>query len=612
MNSVAGIPASPRSMHANAMADVHALSSPARNDVQTAFALHQAERYAAAAGAYQALLDRDPTDPTVLHLFGVMHQQCGHSQRATELIGRAIELRPDAAPYHANLAEALRALGRYEEAAESCRAALRLRPDYPEALNNLGLALYELRRYDEALAQYDAALEQRPNFAMAQNNRGTALVGMGEKERAAEAYRAALELDPKLALAHANLGQLLADDGKLLEGLAHCREAVRHGPALPAAHNNLGNVLRALERWAEAGEAYAEAVRVQPDLAVAHANAGLTLLRQGKAADALKCFQRASELAPDDPDVWRQVGQAYAEADEWAPAIDCCRKWIELKPRDADAHNSLGWACQSEGRHHEAAAAYRRTLELSPDHLDALLNLGSLHEELGAMSEAETCFRQAETGHPRSPMPLARRAMPARGRLSEADRDRLRTELYRPCARVARMNLLYALAHVADARGDYAEAAACLEPANALAHEQRRSRYETYDRDEHSRYVERLMAAFTPEVFQRLAGAGHETAQPVFVFGMARSGTTLVEQVLASHSQVFGAGELSFARRAMNTLPPAPEQPGDMAACLAGLNGADVRRLAQGYLDAVEELIDCERAERVPAHRDCPRNGGPG
>ena len=180
--------------------------------------------------------------------------------------------------------------------------------------------------------------------------------------------------------------------------------------------------------------------------------------------------------------------------------------------------------------------------------------------------------------------------MLVRGRLPEADRDRLRHELYRPCGPLLRMNLLFALAHVADARGDHAEAAACLEPANALARELRRGRGQTYNADEHTRYVDRLIAAFTPDLFRRLADAGDDDARPVFVFGLPRSGTTLVEQVLASHSQVFGAGELPLVRKAMDALPTVEDRPEDMTACLEVLDANGLKRLTGGYRDGVQTL----------------------
>jgi tetratricopeptide (TPR) repeat protein len=585
--------------------------------LESAYELHQAGRYADAARGYQALLDRDPGDADVLHLFGVMHHQCGYSARAAELLGRAIVLRPDVAAYHANFAEVQRALGQHEQAADSCRMALHLRPDYPEALNNLGLALYELGQHEEALAQYEAALALRPEFAMAQNNRANALRALGKTAEAIEAFRAAIVLDEKLARAHANLGQMLADQGQLAEGLVHCRNAVRHGPDLAEAHNSLGNVLRGLERWDEAADAYAEAVRLQPGLAVAHANLGLVLEQLGKPCLARTHLRRAAELAPEDDVVWQQLAHAHGLAEDWAAAVEVCERRARNKPNDADAHNELGWAYQSNDRHAEAEASFRRALELEPNHLDARINLGALHEELGDMGEAEICYREAETHHPRSPMPLARRAVLLRGRLPDADRDRLRFAMYGPTAPLLRLNLLFALAHVADARGEYAEAAACLKPANAMARELRMSRNQTYDRDQHTRYVDQLIAAFTSEVMQRLrmwdgfqnrpTDLGDDRARPIFVFGMPRSGTTLTEQVLASHSQVFGAGELPLARRAMDALPsvvgrignPSSESEAeDMSACVAALDAAAVAKLARGYQDGVEKLLRSEVGDR--------------
>jgi tetratricopeptide (TPR) repeat protein len=575
---------------------------------ESAFELHQAGRYADAARGYQALLDRHPEDADVLHLFGVMHHQCGHSARAAELTGRAIALKPEVARYHANHAEIQRALGQHEQAAESCRTALRLRSDYPEALNNLGLALHDLGRHEEAVEQFEAALALRPDFAMAQNNRGTALQALGKTAEALEAFRSAVGLDDKLAHAHANIGQVLADKGQLADALVHCRDAVRHGADLAAAHNNLGNVLRGMERWDEAADAYVEAIRFEPNVAVAHANLGRVLQRQGKPWLALAHYRRAVELDPEDDDVWQQLAYAHGQVDDWAAAVECCERLARKKPADADAHNELGGAYQSDGRHAEAEASFRRALDLQPDHLDAWISLGSLHEELGALAEAEACYREAQSRHPHSPLPLARRAVLLRGRLPEADRDRLRFAMYGPVAPVVRMNLLFALAHVADARGEYAEAAACLEPANAMARELRRSRNQPYDPDQHTSYVDRLIAAFTPEVMRRLHGLGDQSAQPVFVFGLPRSGTTLTEQVLASHSQMFGAGELSLAHQAMDALPSVVGRTPDsssiktaegMTAFLEALDGDGLGQLSRNYLDGVQRIL-----ERQPSGRE--------
>lgn len=562
-----------------------------RNSVQDAYQHHQAGRYADAARAYQALLEQNPDDVAALHLFGVLHQQCGYPARAVELIGRAISLRPDVASFHSNLAEAHRSLKQYEQAADCCRTALSLQPDYPEAANNLGLVLHDLGRDEDAVAQFDAALLLRPDYATAQNNRGTSLLALGKADEALAAYRTAIRLDPDLALARANLGQMLTDREQPAEGLPHCQEAVRLQPALPAAHNNLGNALLALQRWKEARVAYTEAIRLEPGLAIAYANLGLTLQREGQVGAALPYFRRAVELAPENAGFHQQLAAAHVLDEDWAAAIPACEHRVRLEPANADAHSDLGWAYQSDERPVQAEAAFRRALELQPDHLDAWLNLGLLREEQGEMADAESCYRQAEARHPHSPLPLARRAVLVRGRLPDADRDRLRFLLYAPVNSLLRMNSLFALAQVADARGDHAEAAACLGPANALAQQQRRSCGQAYDADEHERYVDRLIAGFTPALFARLEDAGDETPRPVFIFGMPRSGTTLAEQVLASHSLVHGAGELPLARRAMDSLTSVTPGPENLGASWLALDAAGVRHLARAYDDGVKTLL---------------------
>ncbi len=531
-----------------------------------------------------------------------MHYQCGHHARAIELIEQSIAIRPDNASYHANLGEVQRSLKHYVPAAASCRRALSLKPDYPEALNNFGLILHEMGQNEEAIALLDAALTLQPDFALAQNNKGSALRALGRVAEAIEAYRAAIVLEPTLGRAHANLAQILTDRGEPAEALAHAREAVKHQPDLSAGHNSLGNVLRALGRGVEAAGAYAEAVRLQPDLAVAHANLGLVLLQAGKSDAALAHFQKAVELSPDDPAAHQQLAEAHVSADDWAAAIPCLERLVALEPANPDAHSRLGLAYQNDERYTKAEVVYLRALELQPDHLDARLNLGSLHEELGRMAEAEACFREAEACHPHASSPLVRRALLLRGKLPASDRDRLRFELYKRQEAGLRSNLLFALAQVADARGDYAEAAACLEPANGLARDVRRGRGETYDADEHSRHVDKVIAAFPPEVFRRLAGAGDPSARPVFVFGLPRSGTTLVEQVLSSHSHVFGAGELRLMNKALTDLPTEDVTDGQPPT-LDALDAEGLRKFARGYQDGVRERLDRQdrdtRPERV-------------
>jgi hypothetical protein len=200
-----------------------------------------------------------------------------------------------------------------------------------------------------------------------------------------------------------------------------------------------------------------------------------------------------------------------------------------------------------------------------------------------------------------APAPLACLATLLRGRLPDEDRDAVRARLDDPWLDGGpRVNLLFGLAHACDARGDHAEAAARLERANAMALARRVEQNRSYDPAEHVRFVDRLIEGFTPELFARLAGAGDDTRQPVFVFGLPRSGTTLVEQVLASHSRVHGAGELRLARQTFDAIPATVGRDDGFLPCLAALDAPAMDSLGRRHREALQAILDRVRSGFAP------------
>ena len=213
------------------------------------------------------------------------------------------------------------------------------------------------------------------------------------------------------------------------------------------------------------------------------------------------------------------------------------------------------------------------------------MNLGGLQEELGDMTAAELAFRTALEKQSSFALPHARLATLLRSKLPEADlaalEERLKDE---KLAETPRARLLFALAHALDGKGDFARAAECLRDSNALTLETNRTRKD-YTPADHERFVDGLVRVFDRELFARLSGAGSETKRPVFVFGLPRSGTTLVEQVLASHTQVHGAGELRLARRSFEAIPAILGRSGAARDNVAFLDRTAVIRLAESHLE---------------------------
>ena len=233
----------------------------------------------------------------------------------------------------------------------------------------------------------------------------------------------------------------------------------------------------------------------------------------------------------------------------------------------------------------------RQRLRIQPEFWDAMIGLGDVMEELGQMTEAEHWFRRVIASNPADTIASARLARHLRNQLSDDDLRVLKTRIADPVlSETARVPMLFALSNVLDARGQYSEAAQTMRRANAAALAENQQKSRLYRCTEHERLISDIIAAFRPELFARFAGAGLTSRRPVFVFGLPRSGTSLIEQILASHSQVHGAGELDLARRDTEAFPIFSNRPQSPQFSLADLNADIVRQVAGRHEARLVEL----------------------
>jgi len=562
--------------------------------------LHKAGKLDASLALFAKVVAREPKNSAALHWLGYVHNQRSEYDRAVEVLKRAIVERPGAPFFHLTLAESFRNLGQLKRAVGCCRTALKLNPDYPEALCTLGLVLQALGCPAEAVDHFRRALELRPNFAQAHRDLAMALRELGQHDEAFEHLRAAVEMAPRYPAARSGLSLALLDRGQVEEALIHGQEAVRLQPDIAIYHHNLGNALQRLNRWDEARGAYLEALRLDPDLAHTHLQIGMTLRADGQLAEAEPWFKQAIDLDPENPWFWEQLAELQMERQEHGAAIPCWERAIELSEKERPGpHISLGWSLQEEGRLSEAAEGYRTALRLQPEAVMALINLGGIHEELGEMAEAEAAYRTAVGIQPKFGLAYAKLGTLLRAKLPDADLAALVERVADPETNPSgRARLLFALGLVLDARGQYARAAECARQANSLNMELARGP-RGYTPDLHIQYVESVIRGFTPELFEQLAGAGLEDVRPVFVFGLPRSGTTLVEQVLSSHSRIYGAGELRLTRKSFDSIPNALDCPGPVLDCIPRLTPKAVRRLAEQHLQRLENSAEGRPALRI-------------
>lgn len=538
-----------------------------------------------AARIYQAILTRDPSCVNALHGLGIILVQQRQLDRAIELLERAATLWPQAAVIHADLGKAYQAAGKSDRAEGCFRLALRYHPHSVDLLEQLGLILFSQGKLPAAAEQFRQALRKQPERAGTHNFLAAALQHSGEPHQALTHFRRAVQLDPGLAEAHSNLGNLLLAMNVPQQALFHCKEAVRLRPDIAGAHLNLGNVLRFLGRFPEAKAEFTETIRLAPDLALSYNNMGQVLQDQGLITEAVHWYRQAVQRDPASAEFRIHLVEALIELEQFEEALAQCQTVLARDPCCAEAHNALGLLHIAQGRFDEAVQCFRTAIRWKPDGATAHANLGDVLQELGEFEPALASRRTALRINPKIASELAQIATMLRDRLPEGELTMLRQMLQSPDVQDKdRSALHFGLAHVLDARRDFAGAARHLEQANALQVAVLRQRGSGYDPAEHSASVDALIQAFSPSYFDRVRGFGLETEVPVFIIGLPRSGTTLVEQILASHTRVFGAGELNLAPRSYDGLPALLNRTDPPLACLPQLDAAAATTLAQRHL----------------------------
>ena len=401
--------------------------------------------------------------------------------------------------------------GRSERAEQLYRKVLRRDPNQPDALRLLGVIAYERGRYEYAAQLISRALEIRPGFAEAHQNLGDALRALGRPDEAAERYRAAIALRPDFAEAHCRLAAILVDRGAHEAALDYAARAAALMPGWADAHVTHAVALACRRRFVEAEAAYRRALALQPERAQALSDLAQVLTELARIDEAMACHRKALRLQPNNPVFHLRLSHTHFLGGDPAAAEASCRHALTLDPHAAPAWSWLGHILRSLGRFDEARTCLRRALALDPELTNAYFGLAILGEQAGG---------EQQLG-------------PLRALLADPDRPVM-----------ARVDAGFALGRMLDNADRYDEAFPCFARANALYRQFLAQAGQGYDGAAFRQRIDGLIASCTPELYASVAGEGNPSEVPVFVVGMPRSGTSLIEQIAATHSGVAGAGEL--------------------------------------------------------------------
>lgn len=427
----------------------------------------------------------------------------------------------------------------------------------PESGDGRSTANRAQRRRDEAKAERGPGGIQRPRGDLDQRVRkALELHQAGRLSDAETLYRQVLATKGDHGAALHFLGLLLHQTGRSADGVRLIQRSVRASPQNPDFLNNYGSVLDDLGRTDDAADLYRKAVAARPDHRAARSNLGSTLARLGHFSQAALIFRDTIRLFPFHKHAYVGLAEALQEAGRLDEALGVYRDALAIWPKDAELLHGLGVGSMENGDLAGAAESFRSALASAPSQARTWLSLSQV-------------TRQKEA----NPELIAMRALHERTPPGSPDR----------------MQLSFGLGKLNDDLEDYDRAFDYFAEGNAI-----RRRGIVYDAEKTRAEFAAVKATFDAAFFEKRKPGANGDDTPIFVVGMPRSGTTLVEQIIASHPQVFGAGELSLLRTAVRK-GFAPDRKGGF---LAGIRGLPDKVFADAGQDYLAMLL-----ERHPGFR---------
>jgi tetratricopeptide (TPR) repeat protein len=494
----------------------------------------------------QALAQR-PTDVQIMHMLAAALHETGRTGEAIELMQRALKLQPQAAPLHGHLGEMYRRDGNFGKAIEHSERAVALQPGAAEAHNLLAVAYSQAGQFEKALAAYDRAIAIQPGHVAAIGNRGNVLRQMKRLPEAEAAYRQALAINPNHPETLNNLGTVLRDQGKAREAIEFYRKATSLKRGYVDAASNLALALKDVKEYEEATQILTALLKANPRDALAALRLGTIALDQGQPEKAIVALEQSVSLNAKDAEAFNALGQAYQETGQPNKAEAALKRATELKPDYADPWNNLGNVLKELGRMKEALAAFDKAIAIRPDMFAAYVNL----------AEVKT-YASDDDPH----LKMLERYLGEAATL----------------APMRQVNLHFAAGKAYDDLKRYDDAFMHFLKANAL----KRASL-TYDEAAMMTFFRRIREVFDAGLIRRLGGAGDPSRQPIFVLGMPRSGTTLIEQIIASHPTVRPGGELrDFSRSVAAHFAPRGALP--FSEYMGGVQPSEMEAIGGDYL----------------------------
>ena len=371
------------------------------------------------------------------------------------------------------------------------------------------ISLFNNNQIQEGLDDVQTLINGYPNSALLYNIRASCRKANGQLEDAVKDYEKALALKPDYAEALYNLGITLRELGQIDAAIKTYKQALTVKPDYFGAHNNLGNIFLDLGQLDAAADHFEWAVAYKPDYAEAYNNLGVVCRQRDQVYDAIKNFEKAVDLKPDYFQAHSNLGHSLQLINQMDAAVKCYEKALTINPDYALGYVNIGLVHQEKGQIEDAIKQYEKVLAINPNHVLAYYNLCDIKQYTISDDQVAKMESLLSTGN-----------------LSQSEG----------------IHLCFALAKVYENLGNQDELFKFLNEGNRLRKEDL-----NYSLDKSQKLSSTIRGLFStlPTVIEQSQSFESSTIRPIFIVGMPRSGTTLVEQIISSHNAVYGAGELT-------------------------------------------------------------------
>lgn len=405
-------------------------------------------------------------------------------------------------------------LGRTDEAGIALQKAITLKPEFAKPHEDLGRLFLIRNEPDEAARHFSQAIRLDDSQASAYGGLASALAQLGRRKEAEAAHQQFMELSP-VAATLLEVDRLL-HDGDTAEAEQRCNELLRREPGNTQVLRMLARIASVDERYVVAEQLLRRIIALSPNEYSPQMELGRFLVEQSRFPEAIEMYELATTLNESNADNFRLLGDALAVVGRSADALTAYQHALRLYPEDTHSLAGQGHMLRITGNSDDAIASYEKCTVVQPGFGDAWWSLASLKDYRLSDEQVQTIHKQIASGDPGTDSEIAMR---------------------------------FALARAAEERGEYVAAWQDYSRGNSLKRESI-----SHDPEQTERMHDAIIKQFSSDFLGHKTPAADSMHTPVFILGMPRSGSTLIEQILASHSMVEGAGELPHVIMLSSTL----------------------------------------------------------